>query len=346
MSQLEFVFETAPWQRALQEIVCDGQLDGAQFLAIMESEDDKELEAALDFLEKQHVLINIDNIEFFADTADTAVRLRMEKELVQSNALPAGLPENDPLRLYLEELAALPATADIQLLADSYREGQDSLLPQLTNGMLNRVVKYAYLLAGRGVLLLDLLQEGGLGLWQGILSYEDGDFEAHCDWWIQQSLNKVLVLQAREFGVGQKLRQAMEDYRAIDEKLLGDLGRTPTVEELAQELHMSVQETTTVAQMLENARRIHFAKQEPKEEEEALTEMQAVEDTAYFQMRQRIADLLGALDDSEAKLLTLRFGLETGLPMSAEEVGKRLRLTPKEVAEKEAIALAKLRNEQ
>ena len=212
--------------------------------------------------------------------------------------------------------------------------------------MLSRVAEAAFALAGRGVLLLDLLQEGGLGLWQAILSYESGDFEAHCDRQILRSLHKALILQAREFGVGQKMRQAMEDYRAMDEQLLTDLGRNPTVEELADALHMTVEETVAVAEMLETARRMHLAKQEPEPEEEELAETQAVEDTAYFQMRQRIADLLSNLDETDAKLLTLRFGLEKGLSMSAAEVGKILGMTPDEVTAREAQALAKLRNDK
>ena len=132
----------------------------------------------------------------------------------------------------------------------------------------------------------------------------------------------------------------------MDEQLLGDLGRNPTIEELAEVLHMSVQETGAVAEMVEIARRMNFAKREPEPEEEELAETQAVEDTAYFQMRQRIADLLSSLDEQDAKLLTLRFGLEKGLPMSAAEVGKILGMTADEVAAREAQALSKLRNQE
>ena len=220
------------------------------------------------------------------------------------------------------------------------------MLPQLTNLMLSRVAEAAFALAGRGVLLLDLLQEGGLGLWQAILSFESGDFAEHCDRYIRRSLHKALILQAREFGVGQKMRQAMEDYRAMDEQLLTDLGRNPTTEELADALHMTSEEIAVVAEMLETARRMQLAKKEPEPEEDELAQTQAVEDTAYFQMRQRIADLLSNLDETDAKLLTLRFGLEKGLPMSAAEVGNILGMTPDEVTAREAQALQKLRNEE
>ena len=345
MNHLEFTFEASSWEQAISEIAPGGTLAGVQFLAMMEPESEEDLENALALLEEKDILLTVEGLGAFAASSDAAVRLRREKDLASKNALPQGLEENDPLRLYLEEIAALPACGDAQRLAEEYKAGREEVLPQLTNLMLSRVVERAFLLAGRGVLLLDLLQEGGLGLWQAVLSYEEGDFESHCSRYIQRSLNKALILQAREFGVGQKMRQAMEDYRAMDEQLLADLGRNPTVEELAEALHMSVQETGVVAEMLETARRMHLAKQEPEPEEEELAETQAVEDTAYFQMRQRISDLLSNLNETDAKLLILRFGLEKGLPMSAVEVGKILGLTADEVSAREAQALKKLRNE-
>ena len=338
MNHLEFSFGEAVWEQAIAGIAPGGEMDGVQFLAMMEPESEENMEAALSMLDERDILLTVDALGDFAASADSAVRMRLEKELVKQGNLPQGLTENDPLRLYLEEIAALPACGDAQILAEQYAQGDEAVLPQLTNLMLSRVAEAAFALAGRGVLLLDLLQEGGLGLWQGILSFQGGEFEAHCDRYIKRSLHRALILQAREFGVGQKMRQAMEDYRSTDEQLLADLGRNPTPEELAEALHMTVEETTVVAEMLETARRMHLAKQEPEPEEE-----QAVEDTAYFQMRQRIADLLAQLDSREAELLTLRFGLQGGKPLTPEEAGRKLGLTPEEVVTREAAALAKLR---
>ena len=346
MNDLEFTFDSTPWEQAVGEIATGGSMDAMQFLTLMEPESEENLEEALQMLDAKDILLNIDNVSPFAASSDAAVRLRLEKDLAAKNALPQLLEENDPLRLYLEEISALPAFGDAQILAQEYKAGNENVLPQLTNLMLSRVAEQAFRLAGRGVLLLDLLQEGGLGLWQAILSYEDGNFEDYCSRHIQRSLHKALVLQARAYGVGQKMRQAMEDYRAMDEQLLADLGRNPTVEELAEALHMSIQETGAVAEMLETTRRMNMAKREPEPEEEELAETQAVEDTAYFQMRQRISDLLSGLEETDAKLLSLRFGLDMGLPMSAAEVGKILGMTADEVTAREAEALKKLRNQE
>ena len=186
-----------------------------------------------------------------------------------------------------------------------------------------------------------------MGLWQGILHYTAGDFQTHRDWWIRQYLHRAIFLQARSGEMGQKLRQGMEDYRDMDQKLLSELGRNPTLEEIAEAMHVSLEEAAVYGEMLTMARTRQQVDEamEPKEElpEE---EDQAVEDTAYFQMRQRITELLSTLSEEDAKLLTLRFGLEGGLPMSPEEAGRKLGLTAQEVVSREAQALVKLRNER
>ena len=208
------------------------------------------------------------------------------------------------------------------------------------------MVELACELTGRGVLLLDLIQEGSLGLWQGILHYTGGNFAAHRDWWIRQSLAKAIFLQARSGDLGQKLRQGMEDYRDVDQRLLTELGRNPTLEEIAEAMHITNQEAAVYADMMTMARTRQQvdAIMEPQEAEPE-EEDQAVENTAYFQMRQRITDLLSSLNPEDAKLLTLRFGLEGSLPMSPEDTGKQLGLTAQEVVAREANALAKLRRE-
>jgi RNA polymerase primary sigma factor len=137
----------------------------------------------------------------------------------------------------------------------------------------------------------------------------------------------------------------MEDYRSVDERLLSELGRNPTLEEIAEAMHVSVEEAAAVSKNLEAARSLAQAKQPAQPQQEEAEDNQAVEDTAYFQMRQRVADLLSELDEQEQKLLSLRFGLEGGKPLTAEQVGQRLGLTPEEAVRMEAAALAKLRQQ-
>ena len=181
-----------------------------------------------------------------------------------------------------------------------------------------------------------------MGLWRSIQSFEDGDFLEYCDWWLRQYLAEAVIVQAKVSGVGEKLCQAVKDYRTVDERLLTELGRNPTLEEMAEGLHMTVEETAAVAEMLENARALQRAKQ-PEQSALPEEEEQAVEDTVYFQMRQRISELLSVLSPEDAQLLTLRYGLEGGLPMDAAQVGARLGITEEQVNNREAAALSKLR---
>lgn len=342
MSNLEFTFEDST---AFFADVPDGtSVSAARFLTLMEGETEETMEEALQEMENRGIVLDISDLPKASGTGEAAVRLRREAELVKNGTLMQALEENDPLRLYLEEVASIPACGDVAVLAADAAAGKQHTQEQLLNLRLSRVLEMAKEMAGNGVLLLDLIQEGSLGLWQAIMSYQEGDFEAYSDRWIRGAMAKLITLQARDNGVGQKMRQALEDYKAVDERLLGELGRNATIEEIAEEMHMSAEETALVKNMLDSARLMNRAKAENEPEEETPEDEQHVEDTALFQMRQRIADLLSGLDDTDAKLLTMRFGLEGGLPLNPEETGRKLGLTPEEVVSREAAALAKLRS--
>ena len=340
----DFVFEATPWELALEEMHIGDTLSAARFLTLLEGESEETVEEAFEDLAAAHVTLDVAELPKTLGAGDTAVRLRREAELVKTGLDPAVLEPGDPLRLYLEEVAATPVCGDELLLAADAAGGDERVMERLTNLGLSRVIELSKEYTGYGVLLLDLIQEGSLGLWQAIGCFDGGDYEAHRDWWIRQSLARAVTMQARQSGVGHKLRQAMEDYRSVDERLLCDLGRNPTVEEIAEEMHISVQEAVAVAKMVENARmmgKVHT----PEVEDDPAEEEAHVEDTALFQMRQRIAELLEGVSEEDAKLLTLRFGLEGGLPLSPADTGRRLGLTPEEVVAREAAALSMLRNQ-
>ena len=341
---IDFTFEKAPWEERLEQLSTGDSISALEFLTLLEGESEELVEEVLLQLELRGVRLDIFDLPKPSYSGESALRLQLEEKLALTCKFEE-LEENDPLRLYMEEVAALPCAGDPQFMAERFAGGYDPVLPNLTNCMLSLVIEMARQMTGRGVLLMDLIQEGSLGLWQGILSFRSGDFMAHSRWWIGQYLAKAVMLQARENGLGQRMKQAMEDYRAVDERLLSDLGRNPTVEEIAEALHMGVEETESLAKMLENARFLSRAKQEneaPAEDDPE--EQQHVEDTALFQSRQRIDEMLSGLDEEEKKIITLRFGLEGGLPMTPEETGAKLGLTATEVVAKESAALVKMRN--
>ena len=342
---MEFTFEQSPWEQALEALQPGAEMNILTLLSLLEEDDEDAALEALDAMEEKGVALSVRDLPNLPTGGNMALRLRQEAQLVASGKLLTGLEENDPLRLYLEELAATPAAGDIDLLALQYLEGDEDAAQKLVTLSLSRVVELATELAGKNVLLLDLIQEGSMGLWQGILHYAGGAFEPHRDWWIRQYLHRAVFLQARSGDLGQKLRMGMEDYRDMDQKLLSELGRNPTLEEIAEAMHVTAEEAAVYADMLNmaKARRQVDDAMEPKEPEPE--DDQAVEDTAYLQMRQRIMELLSVLTPEDAKLLTLRFGLEGGLPMSPEETGKKLGLTSQEVVQREAQALMKLRKQ-
>ena len=344
MNDLEFSFEASPWEAFLMTKGMGETISAVTLLSMMEGQDEQQLEDALQDMETGCMFLDISGLPKVGGAGEAAVRLRQEVQLAKEGLDPELLDENDPLRLYLEEVAATPAQGDEALLAEKCAKGDEIAMVQLTNLGLSRVVQLAADFTGYGVLLLDLIQEGSLGLWQAIRNYRRGDYAAHRDRWIRFYLARAVTLQARQSGVGQKMRTALEDYRAVDERLLGELGRNPTLEEIALELHMRVEEADAVRKMLDDARILAKVKQPAvDEEEEKEAEEQAVEDTALFQSRQRILDLLSGLEEQDQKLLTLRFGLEGGLPLSTEEAGRQLNMTAEEVVAAEAAALMKLR---
>ena len=352
MNDLMFTFDDTPWERYVCQLEDNDTVGAAHLLALLEGESEDTVEEAFQTLADLTVKLDLADIPRPSVSGETGVRLRREADLVKAGNLLECLEDTDPLRLFLEEIASIPVCGDICLiasdLAKANRNGEDNeqLRLKLVNLSLSRVVQLAQEYTGWGVLLLDLIQEGSMGLWQATECFGGcgTDFESVRDWWIRFYLNMAVIMQARASGVGQKMRAAMEDYRAVDERLLTELGRNATIEEIAEELHMSAEETLILKNMLDNARMMNQAKAAAEPEEETEDDVRHVEDTALFQMRQRIMDLLSGLRVADAKLLTLRFGLEGGMPLSPEETGRRLGLTPEEVVAREAAALARLRN--
>ena len=342
MMELEYSFEQTPWEAFLSTRQAGDTVFAGKMLALLEGEGGDALEDALQSLEEGGMNLSVADLPRPTITGEAGLRLRREEELVKAGLSPRKLEEGDPLRLYLEDLAGLPACGDERLLAERCAAGDESAREPLTNLGLSRVIELAGEYTGFGVLLLDLIQEGSLGLWEAVQSYSGGDYPALRDRLIRFYLAKAVTVSAWDAGVGQKIWQAMEDYRAVDQRLLAELGRNPALEEIAEQLHMSPETTRTVKKMLDDAsarERTTRGTEDPSEEAD-----QPAENTALFQMRQRIQELLSVLGEEDGRLLTLRFGLEGGLPLSPEETGERLGLTPEEVLAREAAALASLRN--
>ena len=324
------------------ELAYGQSLSGAQLLTRTDDRSDEELEEIFASLADNAVTIDLSDLPRNLGSGEAARRLREEEQLARSGKLMTGLEENDPLRLYLEELAGIPVCGDAELLALELLEGKD-VREKLVNLSLSWVVELAMAHTGRGVLLMDLIQEGSLGLWDAILTFEGGSFASCRDLGITQAMARAIIRQARASGLGQKMRQAVEDYRMVDERLLSELGRNPTLDEIAESMHMTVSEIEAVRKLLDNARLVGKAHETKEPEEESPEDTQAVEDTAYYQTRERVDSLMSGISELEQKVVTMRYGLDGKAPQTAQEVGRKLNLTVSEVVELETAALTKMR---
>lgn len=342
---MDITFGDAPWEQLLSALQPGQKLSALQLLTVLDGEEQQVFNEVFERLLQLNILPDLDDLPQYSADSESAVRLRREQQLAKKDSFLQDLEQTDPLRMYLEEIAGIPSCGDISALAEKLRKSDSEAQTQIMNLSLSRAVQIACDYTGKGVLLMDLIQEGSMGLWESLTDYDGTDIEQFRDEKLRWYMTKAVIAQAHATGVGQRMKQAVEDYRTVDEKLLAELGRNPTIEEIAEGLHMSVEETSVVAQMLENARMLNRAKK-PEPEQIPQDEDQAVEDTAYFQMRQRIADLLCGLEEEDAKLLTLRYGLEGGLPLDPQQVGRQLGLTPEEVTKRESAALAKLRQQK
>lgn len=345
MIDMDISFGDSPWETWMDRKRYGDSLSAAQLLTFLEEETEEGVEDAFAALEDRGLKLDITTLPSRQFVGQAALRLRQEEQMAEENMALQDLGPNDPLRLYLEEIGSLPPAEETEELLRQAANGDEKAQEILTGAGLRRVAEIAKEFTGYGVLLMDLIQEGSMGLWKVVSGFSGGDYPSLRDDAIRQAMARAVTLQARESGVGRKMRQALEDYRAVDQRLLAELGRNPTLEEIAQELHMTPEDAATVKRNLDDARILAQATA-PKEEAEPEEENQAVEDTAYFQMRQRITELLSVLPEEDARLLSLRFGLDKELPLSPEDTGKRMGLTPQEVVAREAAALARLRTEK
>lgn len=342
----DFVFEQAPWEAYLRSCKNGSVISGWNLISMLEDEEDDAVEDAFSILTVKKLQLDLSGLPQMSAGSNTAQRLQQEREYVTGGLKTALMEETDPLRLYLEEIAAAPACGDEKLLAEQLSSGDQRAAQRLTELGLSRVVEIAAEYAGQAVLLLDLIQEGNIGLWEAISGYRGGDYAAQRDEAIRSSVLKAIVLQVRSNGISQKMKKALQDYRAADQHLLTKLGRNPGLEEIAQEMHISLEQAQTIEKTMADILLLQKAEKLAAPKEETAEDELPVEDTAYFQMRQRISEMLSVLDEQEARILTMRFGLEKGLPMSTEEVAKALGITTAAVAACETAALSKLRAEK
>lgn len=341
-----FTFEdmSSPWDLAVARLRRGDSLSAQRFLTLMRSTEDISPEDAALELEQMGVMLDVTGLPVVASNPDTAPRLSLEQELLKNGGWSESLSDKDPLRLFVEELAYCACIDDEDALAAQAAAGDQKAMQRLTDGYLKTVFDCAGEFAGRGVLLMDLVQEGSLGLWQAILNFESGSFREHAMWWIRQAMARAVTLQAEADGVGGHLAGQIDRYQKTDKLLLTRLGRNPTDEEIALELGITLEETISLGKTLREVQNMaRIQKEKDKAAESAAEDDLAVEDTAYYQTRERVNDLMEGLTEQETMVLNLRYGLGGKAPMTAQEAAVKMNMTAAQIAAVESAALAKMR---
>ena len=296
---------------------------------------------------------HLDLIEDIDYEKESVIAEEVKAEALDLSA-PKGVSIDDPVRMYLKEIGKIPLLSpeEESELARRMDEGDETVKQLLVEANLRLVVSIAKRYVGRGMLFLDLIQEGNLGLIKAVekFDYKKGfKFSTYATWWIRQAITRAIADQARTIRIPVHMVETINKLIRMSRQLMQELGRDPSPEELAQKMEMPV----------EKVREIQKISQEPvsletpigEEEDSHLGDFIPDEDApapaeaaAYSLLKEQLDEVLMSLNEREQKVLRLRFGLEDGRARTLEEVGKEFEVTRERIRQIEAKALRKLRH--
>lgn len=269
-------------------------------------------------------------------------------------SLSKGIAVDDPVRMYLKEIGKVPLlTADEEIeLAKRMELGDEEAKKQLCEANLRLVVSIAKRYVGRGMLFLDLIQEGNLGLIKAVDKFDwrkGYKFSTYATWWIRQAITRSIADQARTIRIPVHMVETINKLIRISRQLLQELGREPTPEEIAEDMEISVEKVREILKIAQEP--VSLETPIGEEEDSHLgdfipdDDVPAPADAAAFSMlKEQLVEVLDTLTEREQKVLKLRFGLEDGRARTLEEVGRRFDVTRERIRQIEAKALRKLRH--
>ena len=278
-----------------------------------------------------------------------------EKEEIEIDlSVPEGISLDDPVRMYLKEIGHVPLlTAEEEVeLAQRMEAGDEEARHRLEEANLRLVVSIAKRYVGRGMLFLDLIQEGNLGLLKAVekFDYSKGyKFSTYATWWIRQAITRAIADQARTIRIPVHMVETINKYIRISRQLLQELGRDPRPEEIAKEMGISVARVHEIMKIAQEP----VSLETPIGEEEDSHLGDFIEDEAapapaeaasFMLLREQLEEVLETLTDREKNVLRLRFGLEDGRSRTLEEVGQSFGVTRERIRQIEAKALRRLRH--
>ena len=277
-----------------------------------------------------------------------------EAEVEIDLSVPEGIALDDPVRMYLKEIGRVPLlTAEEEVaLAQRMEAGDEEARHRLEEANLRLVVSIAKRYVGRGMLFLDLIQEGNLGLLKAVekFDYSKGyKFSTYATWWIRQAITRAIADQARTIRIPVHMVETINKYIRISRQLLQELGRDPTADEVAKHMGLSVARVREIMKIAQEPVSLETPIGEEEDshlgdfiEDEAA--LDPVDAASMMLLKEQIADVLKALAPREAEVLRLRFGLEDGRSRTLEEVGQNFGVTRERIRQIEAKALRKLRH--
>ncbi|NLK29120.1 MAG: RNA polymerase sigma factor RpoD [Clostridiales bacterium] len=320
------------------------------FFADMEL-DPQRIEKIYDYLEKH----NVDVLRISEEDEEEEIILDDEDEIETIDlSIPEGINIEDPVRMYLKEIGKVPLlTAEEEIeLAIKMEEGDEHAKKRLAEANLRLVVSIAKRYVGRGMLFLDLIQEGNLGLIKAVEKFDfrkGFKFSTYATWWIRQAITRAIADQARTIRIPVHMVETINKLTRVQRQLLQELGREPLPEEISEVMNIPV----------ERVREIQRISQEPVSLETPIGEEEdshlgdfiqddnvpvPAEAAAFTLLKEQLVDVLGTLTEREQKVLRLRFGLDDGRARTLEEVGKEFNVTRERIRQIEAKALRKLRH--
>ncbi|MBP3832128.1 MAG: RNA polymerase sigma factor RpoD [Clostridia bacterium] len=331
-----------------------GKITYGELATELDDANPSEMEKVFDAMEKIGVDLLNDDFEDEPSEEDLAEveNLNIEEAFDDTNF--EGISLDDPVRMYLREIGRIPLLSyDKETeLAQKVLEGDEEAKKELAEANLRLVVSIAKKYVGRGMLFLDLIQEGNMGLIKAVekFDYTKGfKFSTYATWWIRQSITRAIADQARTIRIPVHMVETINKLIRTSRHLLQQIGREPTPEELAKELDMSVEKVTEIQKIAQDP--VSLETPIGEEDDSHLGDFIQDDDSpapqdvaAYTLLREQLEEVMNTLTPREAKVLRLRFGLDDGKARTLEEVGKEFDVTRERIRQIEAKALRKLRH--